>query len=521
VRFAPVLKPAAVSEAWPKTAWPGERLSAMLEQPVWDDAFVSGAGVRIVDAYLASIGGGLGSFALVEFLRIAGLAPSSIAVLSNSSAPHETFAALLRASQLTLDDRLRSDSSSTINNIWGWPGYALLEAIAEHTLAPLWRVVTEPLLSEYFTPRVRTVLAGIEREAARIGWSDMLVRSWAEVVRRRYNGGYFVLVRPLADEAGGAVAYRCQHVHLALGHAGPRFLPDLLAFRKRYGGVRRMVNGYEPHEDVYEHLIRSPGRVVLRGSGITASRILERLIHDRDESGARTKILHVFRNYVRGPSGPPWFRRPGGHGFAYQPFSFPKAAGGGQLRQRMLTLSGEARANFIASMSGTTTSRRVGWQRQLARGRREGWYRVRTGVITDICLKPSGSLSIAFADGEPGESPADADFVIDASGLENDIRRHGLLADLLHHSGASINSLGGLDVEPSFEVCGARSGAGRMYASGVAALGGALAPVDSFWGLMHAAMEICDDLANQGVFEFPSTLHSISQWWRWVRNQRP
>ena len=35
-----------------------------------------------------------------------------------------------------------------------------------------------------------------------------------------------------------------------------------------------------------------------------------------------------------------------------------------------------------------------------------------------------------------------------------------------------------------------RSGAGRLYASGAATLGGALAPVDSFWGLMHAAMEI-------------------------------
>jgi hypothetical protein len=34
-------------------------------------------------------------------------------------------------------------------------------------------------------------------------------------------------------------------------------------------------------------------------------------------------------------------------------------------------------------------------------------------------------------------------------------------------------------------------------------------------------MEICDDLAAQGLCEFPSVLRSVSQWWRWMRNQRP
>jgi hypothetical protein len=396
----------------------------------------------------------------------------------------------------------------------------LSEAITERTLAPLWKVLTEPLCCEHFTPRVQTVLAGLEREAARIEWSEMLVRCEVEVVRRRAGGGYFVLVRPL-DNGRHAVAYRCQHVHLALGHPGPRLLPDLVAFRERYGGGRQVVNGYEPHEDIYEHLIRSPGKVVLRGAGITASRLLERLIGDRDKLGAQTEILHLFRNYICGSKGHLLFRRRGGHGFAYQPFTFPKAAGGGQLRQRMLTASEDERAQLIRSMGGTTTALRRGWQRQLARGRREGWYQVKTGMVSDIRLKQSGRLNITLSNAQDPESQLEADFLIDATGLEDSVQGHGLLADLLDYGGASLNALGGLAVEPSFEVRGTRSGAGKIYASGIATMGGTLAPVDSFWGLTHAAMEISTDLDELGDCEFPGAVRSISQWWRWVRNQRP
>jgi hypothetical protein len=490
----------------------------LLAQASWDDASLAAAGVPVADAHLVSVGGGLGSFAVVDFLRIAGVAASQIRVLSKLAAPHETFVALARASQLGPDDRLRSDSSSTIHNLWGWPGYALWEAWAERSLAPLWRVVTEPILSEYFTPRVRTVVAGVQREAARIGWADMLVRCRAQVVRRRAGGGYFVLARP---DTGGVLAYRCQHVHVALGYPGPRLLPDVVAFRARHRASRHIVHAYEPHEDVYDHLVRSPGRVVVRGAGITASRILERLIHDRDVRGARTEILHVFRHYVTGPAGPPWFRRPGGDGFAYQPFSFPRGAGGGQLRQRMLAMTGAERAALIASIGGTTTARRRGWRRKLARGRRERWYRVAIGDVGELDVAASGKLRFVVAERGGAPGPCDADFLIDATGLDDDIARHPLIADLIERGGARLNALGRLDVEPSFELGSMRCGAGRCYASGAATLGGALAPVDSFWGLMHAAMEITDDLADQGTCEFPGVMRSVTQWWRWMRNRPP
>jgi len=490
----------------------------LLAQQMWDDALLAAAGIPITDAHVISIGGGLGSFAVVDFLRIAGVEASQIRVLSRLAAPYDTFAALARASQLRPEDRLRSDSSSTIDNVWGWPGYALCEAWTERSLSPLWRVVTEPILTEYFTPRVRTVVAGVQREATRIGWGDMLVGCRAEVVRRRAGGGYLVLASRLDDTALFAV--RCQHAHVALGYPGPRLLPDTAALREQYGACPQVANAFEPHEHVYRQLVRSPGRVVVRGAGITASRILERLIHDRDTLGARTEVLHVFRHYVPGPVGPPWFRRAGGDGFAYQPFNFPRAAGGGQLRRRMLAMTSEERALLIATIGGTTTARRRRWQRQLSRARREQWYRAVVGRVGELDLDGSGRLRFVLFNGGAAPRPEAADFLIDATGLDDTITRHPLIADLVD-CGAGLNALGRLDVEPSFELRTMRSGAGRLYASGAATLGGALAPVDSFWGLMHAAMEITDDLADQGTCEFPGVMRSLTQWWRWMRNRPP
>ncbi len=499
-------------------------LADLLAHKEWDDESLTRVEIPVVDSHIVSIGGGLGSLALVDFLRIAGLETAKIAVLSNLKAPDESFSALAQTSQIRLDDRLRSDSSSRIDNIWGWPGYALCEAFRERTLKPLWQVITEPLLSEYFTPRVRTVLAGVDREAKRIGWAEMLVHCWVEVVRRRQAGGYFVLVRLLDGDNSRLVAYRSHHVHLALGHPGPRLLPDLLAFRAEHDD-QRLANAYEDHEHIYQQLVATPGRVVLRGSGIAASHVLERLARDREQNGARTDIVHIFRHYVHGSSGPPWFRRPGGRGFAYQAFSFPRAAGGGQLRQRTLALSGQERADLITSIGGTTTARRRGWQRLLSRARRQKWYRAVEGEITAIRQSSAGQLAITIAHPSATECREDtaieADFLIDATGLEDRILRHPLLADLVEKGGATLNAMGRLDVEDTFEVIGTRSGEGRMYASGAATLGCALGPVDSFWGLIHAAMEICDDLAEHGVCEFPNAFRSAVQWWRWLRNQPP
>jgi len=96
-----------------------------------------------------------------------------------------------------------------------------------------------------------------------------------------------------------------------------------------------------------------------------------------------------------------------------------------------------------------------------------------------------------------------------------------MLADLLAHSGATRNPSGRLGLNRSFEVLGARSGPGRLYATGAMTLGGPYAGVDSFLGLQYGALQIADDLAGIGYAPRLGVGRSIQQWWRWARNRMP
>ena len=107
-----------------------------------------------------------------------------------------------------------------------------------------------------------------------------------------------------------------------------------------------------------------------------------------------------------------------------------------------------------------------------------------------------------------------ADFVIDCTGLEADVSEHRVLADLLEHSGAGRNPLGRLDVERTFELRGASSGNGTVYASGASTLGGYFPGVDTFLGLQIAAQEITDDLARRKFCRKIGPGRSTRQWWR-------
>jgi hypothetical protein len=480
---------------------------------------VAAAGIPIVDVPFVTIGGGLGSFAIVNFLRIAGVESSQIKVLTPLDLPHHTYEYLARASQIRDEDRLRSDSMSRIDNIWGFPSYALEEAWRRHTLRPLWTVVTEPILSEYYNPRAIDMYQGVEREARRIGWHDMVVRGQARMVRRRREGGYFAILTPPQGEGPTRrVAYRARYVHVAVGYPSLKFLPDLQEYRTKHDDYYRVVNAYEQHDHVYEALVRAPGTVVLRGAGIVASRIIERLLNDHEQHGAQTQLVHLFRTWVDGPTGGPTFRREGGNGFTYQPFTYAKAAGSGQLRQKTMRLDGEERAAFLKAIGGTTTSKRKVWQAQLERARRDGSYRAVIGEVDEV--EPTGDgrkvrTSVRSRDGSL--VVLDADFIIDATGLEGDIRDHRLLADLLACGGARTNTSGRLETDTRFGICGTESGDGRMFASGSIAAGGSLPPADSFWGVEHVAMEICDELARLGFCQRVGTMRSIRQWWRWMR----
>ena len=518
-KFSPVPQPRAIGNVSDV-----ELTEQLLDSPEWSDNDIERHGIPIVDTPFVSVGGGMGSLAMVDTLRIAGHPVESLTVLSELAVPSETYEYLANNSQIPRHERLRSDSSSTIDCIWGWPGYGLREAIAKKNPAPAWQVFSEPVLAEYFTPQAGQVYESVRREAQRIGWHQMLRPGVVRTIRRRRQGGYFVIHTP-TDQSGATpngpkqrVAYRCHHVHVAVGYPGVKMLPDLQAYLTKHNDYAHVVNAYQPHLHVYEEALKRPCTVVVRGAGIVASRILQRLIDDRDKNGAHTRIVHLFRSYPDGPQGDKaTFRRPAKKGWAYQAFNYPKAAWGGQLRVDLEKLEGEERSKFIDLMGGTNTAPRQDWQNQLNRGARDGFYQQLIGTIAEIVPHGQGVRTI-IADRDGNRSTLDADFIVDATGLEADIEEHRVLRDLIEHGGAGKNPKGRLDVERDFVVRGTQSGTGRMYASGSITLGGYYAGVDSFLGLHYAALRIADSLAENGFGKKIGPVRSATQWWKWARN---
>lgn len=497
----------------------------LLDADLWTDEAVERAGFPVVDSEFVSVGGGIGSFVTVDYLRIAGVPKSAIRVLTPLGHPWETYEYLTRVSQIPRGERLRSDSASTPDNIWGFPSYAVREAFAAKSLgkalAPLWQVLTEPIFADYYTPRAGQVFEGLAKEHARIGFAETCEQGVVRTVRRRKGGGYFTLLTK-KERAGQAqrVAFRSRFVHVAVGYPGLKYLPDLQDYRQRTGDHHRVVNAYEPHEHLYEELRSRPCTVVIRGGGIVASRILQRLIDDRDRDGTDVQIVHLFRTFITGAHGPSIFmRRSGGDGWAYQGFNYPKSAWGGQLKAEMRKLEGGDRADLYKLIGGTNTPRRRLWMSQLRRGRQEGWYRTMSGEVEKVGASADGHRLLLRVNAGESVTELSADFVIDCTGLEADIAEHRVLRDLLDHGGAQRNPLGRLDVERTFEVRGARSGEGRLYASGAATLGGYFPGVDTFLGLQISAQEICDDLARIGFCHRIGTARSVRQWWLWARNK--
>lgn len=502
----------------------GDLSDELIATPVWSDEALRTAGIPIVDVPLVTIGGGLGSFALVDYLRVAGVPTENIAVLTPNDRPTETYEFLAGNSQIPRHERLRSDSGSVMDNIWGFPSYALREAWASKSVGPLWQVTAEPVLAEYYTPRSGQVYESVDRETARINWSSMLKKGQVRMVRRRSGGGYFSLLTPPPGAAPTRrIAYRSHHVHVSLGYPGVRFLPDLREYRERTGDHRRVVNSYESHPHVYAELARRAGTVLVRGSGIVASRVLQRLLDDNEAGRTHTRIIHLFRNYVHGPQGDSaTFRRPGHGGFAYQAFNYPKAAWGGQVREAVLELEGEQRSDFIDTIGGTNTAPRKDWRQQLDRARHAGTYVQHIGQVETVdSLLDGQQVRTVVRDADGQQVTIDADFIVDATGLEASIRSNRVLADLVDFTGAQLNPKGRLDVLPSFEVPGTRSEPGRLYASGSSTLGGSYAPVDSFLGLQYSAQKIADDLASFGAVPRLGTSRSVAEWCRWMQNRAP
>jgi len=522
-RLRPPANPAAAAPAAEAGAPPGsgDLTDELLRSDQWTDQMLQAAGIPVTHVPLVSVGGGIGSFVTVDYLRIAGVSTDRMKVLTNLDFAWQTYEYLTRVSQIPKPERIRSDSASRPDNIWGFPSYALAEAVSERTFAPLWQVLIEPIWADYYTPKAGRVFAGLERESKRIGWSQMLVKGQVRMVRKRQGGGYFIILTPMAGlTPTKRVAYLAEFVHLAVGYPGLRFLPELQDFRTEHQDFHHVVSAYELHEHVYEAARTKHLVVMLRGGGIVASRVLARIMDDRARHGLSTEIVHLFRTYISSSHGPnAWNRRKGADGFAYQGFNYPKSVWGGQLKAEMRRLEGQQRADKYKLMGGTNTPYRRRWQAQMKEGRDAGWYRTMAGTVDQMRLENGKIVSCVKTSN--GMVEVAADFVIDCTGLEADIAEHRVLADLLAHSGTGRNPVGRLDVERTFELRGSASGPGVMYASGATTLGGYFPGVDTFLGLQVAAQEIADDLARRGFCRRIGTFRSIRQWLRWARNKQP
>ncbi|HEY9864238.1 MAG TPA: hypothetical protein V6D21_08700, partial [Candidatus Obscuribacterales bacterium] len=180
---------------------------------------------------------------------------------------------------------------------------------------------------------------------------------------------------------------------------------------------------------------------------------------------------------------------------------------------------------------GTTTANRTDWRNMVNQGLRQGWYRITFGTVERVEPSPTGrTLTTIREHGLNAHLQLEADFIIDATGLEAKVNTNPLLKDLVVHYNLPLNALGRLSVANDFELVEMRNppGAnnvlgGRIYASGAITLGGPYAAVDSFLGLQYAALISLESLATisaPGVGKLKGW-RSLLQWLKWVNNQPP
>ncbi len=489
------------------------------------------SGLPVTETTYLALGGGLGSFAWVDYLRVCGTTVNQIAVVGYEPVPYGRFQRLCRQSQISDEQRIRSDSGARPDNLWGWPGYAVQEMVGllrhgrwVEARRIAWQIFSETALADNYAPRARTVYQALEREMKRIGWRQMFHQGEICAIRQTDDGRYVVVVVPVGD---GRVPHClvAPYLHLALGHPAIQFSPESQAYRQSTGDCHLLVQAYEQHEHIYQQLARRGGLVILRGRGIVASRILQRLDEIRQATGRDIQVIHLLRNSLTADTAYGRARRRTRHHWQWQPYNFPKAAFGGDLREVLEEAMPEARPALLAAWGGSTTSDRQDWRELVVRGRRQGWYRLVFGAVR--CIRPNGRDRLIIHLQEesplPQESRLVADFMIDCTGLDDRLTIHPLLADLSGRYGLRQNSSGRLEVTADFELKQLRNGYGQVFLAGAMAAGNAYAPVDSFLGLQYAAQRSVAALMREDVPGL-GTLRgweSARQWWRWWQGVDP
>ncbi|MEH2421434.1 MAG: FHA domain-containing protein [Nostoc sp.] len=483
-------------------------------------------GLPVDESDYLAIGAGLGSFFWADLLRISGVRAEKIVALGLEAEPYARYKRLCLNSQIPLHERLRSNSDSCPDNIWGWPSYALREAWHDFSKGEmksafkyLWQVFAEPTFAQTYTPRAGNVFDSIDREAKRIGWNQIYRYGRVRVIRKTDDGRYCVAY---SRGPGNYAFLITRYLHLATGYPAIQFLPDLQAYREKYQDFKSVVNAYEAHDHVYEQLEQQGGTVLIRGRGIVASRIVQR-IYEARKRNRNIAVLHLMRSPK--PQGNKFqnTQRLVKNHYEFQPFNWPKACWGGELRAMLEKASPDERKRLLADWGGTTTADRHDWQQITAQGISEGWYQITFGEVLDVERDAQNRTITRIREQSFGEMKLLADFIVDATGLDAKVDANLLIADLVKHYNLPVNHLGRLAVANNFELVEMRSDKGQMYAAGAITLGGPYAAVDSFLGLQYAALVAVDGLAAArapGVQRL-NVVSSFGQWLKWVLNQSP
>ena len=506
-------------------------LPPIFQQQQIDPQAIHATGLPVEEVEYATIGGGLGSFIWVDLLRIGGVSPEQVRVLGMEQQPYGRYQQLCLNAQIVPQERLRSPADACPDNIWGFPNYATLEAtrgIAKgklrSSLGYLWQVFAEPTLAATYTPKSGDVIGAIDREAARISWRKMIRTAHVQAIRKTTDGRY-------------AIVYTCQqrtdyactiarYVHIATGYPALQFLPDLQAYRDRTQDFKTVVNAYEPHEHIYESLATSGGTVLLRGTGIVAARILQKLYTlRRSNDRVEIKVIQLLRSAKTEGNKYGLAERKVEHNYEFQPFNWPKSAWGGQYKAILETATPEQRQHLLADWGGVTTMNRPDWRRIITGGINKGWYQIFYGEVQQVAPHTThgGTITTVRESGVQSDMQVESDFIIDATAVDAPIMASPLLQDLVQQYNLPINQLGRLTVTADFELAAMANQSGKIYASGAITLGNYYAPVDSFLGLQYAAFEITQDLLSRNAKQLqPLVLsRSLFQWWKWMNNRSP
>jgi hypothetical protein len=370
----------------------------------------------------------------------------------------------------------------------------------------------------------------------------MFIRGRAISLRMTDDGRYALALREIEGSNARDQRERfiiARQVHIATGYPTTRFVEDFRVFYAQNREHRRYVaNAYQPHDHIYQECeaTRDPRFVVVRGRGIVASRIIQRL-HEARKVNPNVSMIHSIRSRLDDNAGAKWerARRVARNNVELQPFNWPKSCWTGDLRREYEAKGLKGRSELNLGLGGTTTADRTDWQRLVTRGTREGWYRPVFGNIAGLAPREDGvKVDIRTTDGHT--ETINAHYLIDCTGLIGDILRSPFLNDLVGaynlprnaviregRDGKESRTAAGLYVTDHFEIDSLRNGEGRVWASGTITTGGPYLAVDSFLGLQYAAFRSVEEMPRartRGVRRL-GALRSTGQWARWALNASP